>query len=86
MLVLLPRLEQIDGSARGGGPRPRGNAPPHVPLIMLPLILPAVVSAFLIALTASFDEYAVASFVAGSQTTFPIYLYGALRFPSRLPR
>jgi len=23
--------------------------------------------------------------VAGSQTTFPIYLYGALRFPSRLP-
>ena len=52
---------------------------------MLPLILPAVFSAFLIAFTTSFDEYAVASFVIGTRATFPIYLYGALRFPSRLP-
>jgi spermidine/putrescine transport system permease protein len=44
-----------------------------------------VVSAFLIALTTSFDEYAVASFVVGTRITFPIYLYAALRFPSRLP-
>jgi spermidine/putrescine transport system permease protein len=27
----------------------------------------------------------VASFVVGSRATFPLYLYGALRFPSRLP-
>ena len=52
---------------------------------LLPLILPAIFSAFLIALTTSFDEYAVASFVIGPRITFPIYLYGALRFPSRLP-
>ena len=43
-------------------------------------------AAFLIAFTASFDEYAVASFVVGTDPTFPIYLYGALRFPSRLPQ
>jgi spermidine/putrescine transport system permease protein len=54
--------------------------------IVLPLILPAVVSALLIAFTTSFDEYAVASFVVGTRATFPIYLYGALRFPSRLPQ
>ena len=53
--------------------------------ITLPLLLPAVVSAFLIAFTTSFDEYAVASFVVGTRVTFPLYLYGALRFPSRLP-
>ena len=52
----------------------------------MPLILPAIVAAFLIAFTASFDEYAVASFVVGTDPTFPIYLYGALRFPSRLPQ
>ena len=51
----------------------------------MPLILPAIVSAFLIAFTTSFDEYAVASFVIGTKATFPIYLYGALRFPARLP-
>src|SRR5207302_3205268 len=53
--------------------------------IVLPLILAAIVSAFLIAFTTSFDEYAVASFVVGTRITFPIYLYAALRFPSRLP-
>ena len=47
--------------------------------------MPAIFSAFLIALTTSFDEYAVASFVVGTRYAFPIYLYGALRFPSRLP-
>ena len=52
----------------------------------LPLILPAVVSAFLIAFTTSFDEYAVASFLVGTRETFPVYLYSALRFPSRLPQ
>ena len=55
-------------------------------MITLPLILPAVVSAFLIAFTTSFDEYAVASFVIGTRPTFPIFLYSALRFPSQLPQ
>ena len=45
-----------------------------------------MVSAFLIAFTTSFDEYAVASFVVGSRVTFPIYLYAALRFPEQLPQ
>ena len=43
-------------------------------------------SAFLIAFTTSFDEYAVASFLAGPRETFPLYLYSALRFPSQLPQ
>jgi spermidine/putrescine transport system permease protein len=54
--------------------------------ITFPLIVPAVLSAYLIAYTTSFDEYAVASFVAGSTVTFPIYLYSAIRFPHNLPQ
>ena len=86
ILVLLPRLTQLDAGVEeaaydlGAGPfRTFG-------LIVLPLILPAVVSAWLIAFTTSFDEYAVASFVVGTRQTFPIYLYSALRFPSNLPQ
>jgi spermidine/putrescine transport system permease protein len=86
ILVLVPRLTQIDVNLEeaaydlGAGPfRTFG-------WIVLPLILPAVVSAFLIAFTTSFDEYAVASFVVGTRQTFPIYLYSALRFPSNLPQ
>ena len=86
ILVLVPRLTQIDVNLEeaaqdlGAGPlRTFG-------WIVFPLILPAVLSAFLIAITTSFDEYAVASFVVGTRQTFPIYLYSALRFPNRLPQ
>ena len=85
LLVLIPRLEQLDvgleEAAYDLGARPLNT----FRLITFPLILPAIVSAFLISFTTSFDEYAVASFVVGTRVTFPLYLYGALRFPSRLP-
>jgi spermidine/putrescine transport system permease protein len=86
ILVILPRLEQIDASLGeaaydlGAGPLTTFRR------VTLPLILPAVVSAFLIGFTTSFDEYAVASFLVGPRLTFPVYLYSALRFPSRLPQ
>jgi spermidine/putrescine transport system permease protein len=85
ILVLLPRLQQIDASLEeaaydlGAGPFRTFR------WVTFPLILPAIVSAFLIAFTTSFDEYAVASFLVGTRETFPIFLYGALRFPSQLP-
>ena len=85
ILVLVPRLDQIDVSLEEAA-RDLGATRFRIfRSIVFPLILPAVVSAFLIAFTTSFDEYAVASFVIGTRSTFPIYLYSALRFPSRLP-
>ena len=40
----------------------------------------------LIAFTLSFDEYAIASFLAGAQETWPVYLFSQLRVPSLLPQ
>jgi spermidine/putrescine transport system permease protein len=86
ILVLVPRLSQVDVSLEEAA-SDLGAAPLHTfRLVTLPLILPAVFSALLIAFTTSFDEYAVASFVVGSRLTFPIYLYSALRFPTQLPQ
>ncbi len=85
ILVLVPRLEQIDVSLEEAAYDLGASRLRTFRSIVLPLILPAIVSAFLIAFTTSFDEYAVASFVVGNRITFPIYLYAALRFPSRLP-
>ncbi len=86
ILVLVPRLEQIDVSLEEAARDLGAGRVRTFRSIVFPLILPAIVAAFLIAFTASFDEYAVASFVVGTDPTFPIYLYGALRFPSRLPQ
>jgi len=86
ILVLVPRLDQIDVALEEAAADLGANPLQTFRLIVLPLILPAVVSAFLIAFTTSFDEYALASFVVGTRVTFPIYLYSALRFPSQLPQ
>ncbi len=53
--------------------------------VVLPMIFPAVVSAWLTSFTVSFDEFALALFLAGTQPTFPVYLFSQLRFASRLP-
>jgi spermidine/putrescine transport system permease protein len=86
ILVLVPRLEQIDESLEEAAYDLGASRFRTFRSVTLPLILPAVLSAFLIAFTTSFDEYAVASFLVGSRSTFPIYLYSALRFPSQLPQ
>jgi spermidine/putrescine transport system permease protein len=44
-----------------------------------------LLAAFLLCFTMSFDEYAIASFLVGTDTTLPVYLYSQLRFPTRLP-
>lgn len=86
ILVLVPRLDQIDVALEEAAADLGASPLQSFRLIVLPLILPAVLSAFLIAFTTSFDEYALASFVVGTRVTFPIYLYSALRFPSQLPQ
>jgi spermidine/putrescine transport system permease protein len=86
ILVLMPRLQQIDVSLEEAAYDLGASRFRAFRSITFPLLLPAVVSAYLIAFTTSFDEYAVASFVVGTQQTFPIYLYSALRFPNNLPQ
>ncbi len=53
--------------------------------VVLPLAAPAMLSAGLTAFTVSFDEFALALFLAGTEPTFPVYLFSQLRFASRLP-
>ncbi|TIM29722.1 MAG: ABC transporter permease [Mesorhizobium sp.] len=53
--------------------------------VMLPLSLPAIVSAFMLAFLISFDEFIVAFFLAGTEPTLPLYIWSQLRFPKSLP-
>jgi len=54
-------------------------------LVILPIIAPSIIAAWLVAFIVSFDEFALALFLAGPQPTFPVYLFGQLRFQSTLP-
>ena len=85
ILVILPLLERLsislEEAAHDLGASPWGT----FWRVTFPLLMPALVSAFLIAFTLSFDEYAIASFLAGSQVTWPVFLFAQLRVPSQLP-
>ena len=54
-------------------------------LIILPLVTPGIISAALMAFTISLDEFIIAFFLAGEQTTLPTYIYSQLRFPKQIP-
>lgn len=86
ILTLAPRLERlsvhVEEAARDLGASPAST----FRRVTIPLLTPAIVSAYLIAFTLSFDEYAIASFVAGDITTYPLYLYGQVRIRVGLPQ
>ena len=86
ILVILPRLRSLDPAmveaARdlGSGEITAFN------LVTLPLLMPSLVSSFLICFITSFDEFAIASFLAPSgRPTYPVFLYAGSRTPGLLP-
>jgi spermidine/putrescine transport system permease protein len=54
-------------------------------LIILPLVMPGIISSLLIAFTISIDEFIVAYFLGGNQTVLSVYIYGQFRFPAKVP-
>ncbi|HVH53765.1 MAG TPA: ABC transporter permease subunit [Actinomycetota bacterium] len=86
ILTILPLLERLSISLEEAAKDLGANTQETFRRVTLPLLTPALVSAFLIAFTLSFDEYAIASFLAGSEQTWPVYLFAQLRVPSLLPQ
>jgi spermidine/putrescine transport system permease protein len=86
ILTLVPRLERIPAALEEASRDLGAGWLTTFRQITWPLMLPAIFSAFLLSFVISFDEVVVASFVAGDQVTFPVYLYSQLRLPRRLPQ
>jgi spermidine/putrescine transport system permease protein len=86
ILVILPRLRSLDPSL-GEAARDLGASELGAfRLVTLPLLTPSLVSSFLICFTTSFDEFAIASFLAPpGEPTYPVFIYGSSRTPALLP-
>ena len=54
-------------------------------LIILPLVMPGVISSLLISFTISLDEFIIAFFLGGNETTLSVYIFGQFRFPAKVP-
>jgi spermidine/putrescine transport system permease protein len=86
VLVILPRLRTLDNEIVEAARDLGASDLKAFLLVTLPLLTPAMVSSFLIAFTVSFDEFAIASFLApAGSPTYPIYLYAGARTPALLP-
>lgn len=86
VLTIVPRLERIPEALEEAARDLGANWWITFRSITFPLLAPAVLSAFLISYVISFDEIVLASFVAGTTTTFPLYVYSQLRLPRTLPQ
>jgi len=84
-LIIVARLVgfgiQLEEAAMDLG----ASYPTTLRLVILPIIAPSIIAAWLVAFTLSFDEFALALFLAGSQPTFPVFLFGQLRNAATLP-
>lgn len=85
LLIVASRLAGFDPSIEEAAMDLGADYPTTLRRVILPLIFPAMVSAWLTAFTVSFDEFALALFLSGTQPTFPVYLFSQLRFTNRLP-
>ena len=54
-------------------------------LIILPLVMPGIISAMLICFTISLDEFIVANFLGSGEPLLSTFIYGQLRFPKNVP-
>jgi spermidine/putrescine transport system permease protein len=84
-LIVLVRLIDADAQLEDAAMDLGASYPGAIRLVVLPMAAPAIVSAWITAFTVSFDEFAIAHFLAGPDRTFPVFLYGQLRFANTLP-
>ncbi len=54
-------------------------------LIVLPLVMPGIISSLLISFTISLDEFIISFFLSGTEPTLPVYIFGQFRFPQAVP-
>ena len=47
--------------------------------VTMPQIFPAILAGFLLSFTFSFDDFIIAFFVAGAETTLPVYVFSSIR-------
>ncbi|MDR2588232.1 MAG: ABC transporter permease [Spirochaetales bacterium] len=80
LLILMSRLDEFDFSiieaARDLGAKERET----LFRVIIPIAMPGIISAFLIAVTMSLEDFVITSFVSGpGSSTLPVHIYSMIR-------
>jgi len=77
VVVVRSRLIGFDRSLEEAARDLGANAFQTFRLVTLPLIMPGIVAAALLAFALSIDDFVVSNFNSGTTVTFPLYIFGA---------
>jgi spermidine/putrescine transport system permease protein len=83
--VLMSRLEGFDASLEEASRDLGETAWMTFWRVTFPLVLPGIVASLLLTFIVSFDEFLVAFFLCGTDTTLPVYIFSQLRSPTKMP-
>lgn len=85
MATLIPRFEGFDKSIEEASSDLGENIWWTFWRVTCPIVFPGVVASVLLCFTISFDEFIMAFFLSGTKPTLPLFIWGQLRFPLKLP-
>lgn len=82
-MIVLSRMQTFDFAIIEAAQDLGANNWTVIKRIVLPLLMPAILAAALLAFTLSIDDFVITYFVAGQGTsTLPIYIYSMIKFGS----
>ena len=85
MTIVVSRLERFDQNLEEASQDLGESAWSTFWRVTFPLALPGIIASLLLSFTISFDEFILAFFLAGTDTTLPVFIWSQLRFPATLP-
>jgi len=85
IMSVLPKLSQLDPNVYEAGLDLGATPSKTLWKVMVPQLLPAILSGFALAFTISLDDFTISTFVSSSVDTIPQYLYNKLKFKGVMP-
>ncbi|MEM7667840.1 MAG: ABC transporter permease [Pseudomonadota bacterium] len=83
--TLIPRFEGFDPALEEASADLGENGWWTFWRVTVPMVLPGIFASLMLTFTISFDEFIMAFFLTGTEKTLPMYIWGQLRFPQKLP-
>lgn len=80
LFIIISRLDEFDYSVVEAAYDLGASEFVTLVKVIIPIMMPGIIAGFLMAMTLSFDDFVITSFVSGNgQPTLPIYIYSSIK-------
>lgn len=80
LFIIMSRLDEFDYAVVEAAHDLGASEFQTLVKVIIPIMMPGIISGFLMAMTLSFDDYVITSFVSGNgEPTLPLYIYSSIK-------